>query len=239
MEWSSSFLLRILEIVVADLVLAGDNAVIIAMAVKNLPERERRIGIAAGAGLAVLLRVMLTFFASKLLMLQFVKLAGGGLILWIGVKLLAQDVPAATGAARAATSLWQAMTYIMIADVTMSTDNILAVAGISRGHVGLLIFGLALSIPFVVFASNFLSKMMDRYPIIVYVGAAVLGRVGGEMIATDPYIQATLAPPHWVNYALQAALAIGVIAAGKWLQARAMRQANLDAQAQTLPESNP
>lgn len=168
---TTQFLLDILAIVLIDLLLAGDNAVVIALAVKSLPPRERNIGITFGAGMAVILRIGLTF-ASQLLQVQFVKLIGGLLILWIAVKLLVQDAEAEEGGKEART-LWQAMIYIVIADITMSTDNILAIAGPSKGHIGLLIFGLGLSIPFVVFTSNLLSRIMDRFPIIVWIGSAI------------------------------------------------------------------
>jgi len=221
--FTTQFLLDVLSIVLIDLVLAGDNAVVIALAVKNLPPRERKIGITVGAGMAVLLRIILTFFAAKLLLIQFVKLVGGLLILWIAVKLLMQNAAEEEGG-REATSLWSAMTYIMIADITMSTDNILAIAGTSEGHLGLLIFGLGLSIPFVVFTSNLLSRFMDRFPIIVVLGAAVLGRVAGEMIMTDPWVHTTFGFPHWLEYVVQAVLALGVVVVGKWLAARKPRE---------------
>jgi YjbE family integral membrane protein len=223
--FTTQFLLDVLSIVLIDLVLAGDNAVVIALAVKNLPPRERKIGITVGAGMAVFLRVLLTFFASKLLLIQFVKLVGGLLILWIAVKLLTQDSAEEEGG-RQATSLWSAMTYIMIADITMSTDNILAIAGTSEGHLGLLIFGLGLSIPFVVFTSNLLSRFMDRFPVIVVLGAAVLGRVGGEMIMTDPWVKTTFGFPHWLDYVVQAVLAVGVVLAGKWFGKRKKQQSH-------------
>jgi len=216
---TTEFLLKIISIVLIDLLLAGDNAVVIALAVKSLPPKERKIGIMAGAGMAVVLRIGLTFFAAKLLLIQFVKLIGGIAILWIAVKLLSDQAGEEEGGKEAKT-LWQAMVYILIADLTMSTDNILAVAGTSEGHLGLLIFGLGLSIPFVVFTSNLLSNIMDRFPIIVPIGAAILGRVGGDMIITDPWVHKTLHPAPWVEYAVQAALAIGVVVVGRWIGRR-------------------
>lgn len=213
---TTQFLLDILAIVLIDLLLAGDNAVVIALAVKSLPARERRIGITLGAGFAVALRIVLTFFAAQLLQVQFVKLIGGLLILWIAVKLLLQDAENQEGGKEAA-NLWQAMMYIVVADITMSTDNILAIAGTSKGNVGLLVFGLGLSIPFVVFTSNLLSRIMDRFPIIVWIGAAILGRVGGEMIMTDPWVHDTFHPAKWLEYGVQVALTVGVVAAGKIL----------------------
>jgi YjbE family integral membrane protein len=212
------FLLNCLSIVLIDILLAGDNAVVIAMAVQSLSPEARRAGISIGAGAAVVLRVIITFFAAQLLLVPFVKLIGGVLILWIGVKLLAESPGDAAG--KEADRLWQAIFYIMVADITMSTDNILAVAGASGGSLGLLIFGLGLSIPFVVFTSSLLARIMHRYPIIVWLGAAVLGRVGGEMIVTDPYVIQALHPSAWMSYGVQALFAVAVLAAGRVLWKR-------------------
>ena len=191
LDWK--FFAGLLNIVIIDLILAGDNAVVIAMAVRSLPRRQRQWGIILGAGAAVLLRVVLTFFVAQLLEIQFLKLAGGVLIIWIAVKLFVEGAP--EQADQEAKTLLQAMWLIMVADITMSTDNVLAVAGASHGNIFLLLFGLALSIPFVVFTSNLLSMLMDRYPFILYIGAAVLGRVAGEMIFTDPAVVSWLEPP--------------------------------------------
>jgi YjbE family integral membrane protein len=215
LNWA--FLLGIINIVIIDLILAGDNAVVIAMAVRSLPRRQRRWGIILGAGAAVLLRVILTFFVAQLLEIQFIKLAGGGLIAWIAVKLFIEGAPEQTD--KDAKSLLQAMWLIIVADLTMSTDNVLAVAGASHGDPFLLFFGLALSIPFVVFTSNLLSTLMDRYPFIIYIGAAVLGKVAGEMIFTDPAVVSWLALPKWFLYAMEAVFAVGVIVVGKvWIR---------------------
>lgn len=215
LDWA--FLLGVLNIVIIDLILAGDNAVVIAMAVRSLPRKQRRWGIMLGAGAAVVLRVALTFFVAQLLEISFVKLAGGVLIAWIAVKLFIEGAPEQED--REARTLWQAMWLIVIADITMSTDNVLAVAGASHGNLSLLIFGLALSIPFVVFTSNLLAMLMDRYPIIIYLGAAVLGRVAGEMIFTDPVIVRWLQLPTWFNYTMEAVGAVGVIVVGKlWIR---------------------
>ncbi len=189
------FVLGILNIVIIDLILAGDNAVVIAMAVRSLPRDRRQWGIILGAGAAVVLRVVLTFFVAKLLAISFIKLAGGVLIAWIAVKLFVEGAP--EQGEKEAKTLWQAMWLIVVADITMSTDNVLAVAGASQGNPFLLIFGLALSIPFVVFTSNLLAMLMDRYPVIIYIGAAVLGRVAAEMIFTDPAVVGWLQPPKW------------------------------------------
>jgi len=215
LNWA--FFLGIINIVIIDLILAGDNAVVIAMAVRSLPRRQRRWGIILGAGAAVLLRVVLTFFVAQLLEIQFIKLAGGGLIAWIAVKLFIEGAPEQTD--KVAKTLGQAMWLIVVADITMSTDNVLAVAGASHGNLFLLVFGLALSIPFVVFTSNLLSMLMDRYPIIIYIGAAVLGKVAGEMIFTDPAMMRWLALPKWFIYCIEALFAVGVIVVGKlWIR---------------------
>jgi YjbE family integral membrane protein len=216
LNWA--FCLSILNIVIIDIILAGDNAVVIAMAVRSLPRRQRQWGIVLGAGAAVVLRVVLTFFVAQLLGVSFIKLTGGVLIAWIAVKLFLEGAPEQEGEQEART-LWQAMRLIVIADITMSTDNVLAVAGASQGNPFLLIFGLALSIPFVVFTSNLLAMLMDRYPVIIYIGAAVLGRVAGEMIFTDPAIVQWLQLPHWFNYTMEAVFAVGVIVVGKlWIR---------------------
>jgi len=215
LNWA--FFLGIMNIVIIDLILAGDNAVVIAMAVRSLPRRQRRWGILLGAGAAVALRVILTFFVAQLLEISFIKLACGVLIAWIAVKLFLEGAP--EQADREARTLWQAMQLIVVADITMSTDNVLAVAGASHGNPFLLLFGLALSIPFVVFTSNLLSMLMDRYPIIIYLGAAVLGRVAAEMIFTDPAVVRWLHPPLWFTYAMEVVGAVGVIVVGKlWIK---------------------
>jgi YjbE family integral membrane protein len=189
-EW----FLAIFNIVWIDIVLAGDNAVVIALAVRGLPPRQRMVGIILGAGAAVVLRVGLTFVATQLLTVRFVQLVGGLLIVWIAFKLLRQNEGQHDDGKDGASGLWEAVWMILVADVTMSLDNVLAVAGAARGHFGLLLFGLALSIPLVVFASNIISKLMARYQIVVFIGAAILGKVGGEMMLTDTVVSSRLLP---------------------------------------------
>ena len=216
-DWlTTDFLLAALNIVFIDILLAGDNAVLIALAVRKLTPRDRRVGILVGAAGAVILRVVLTFFATKMLAIPLLKLVGGALILGIAVKLLKDDAEHHEGGKQASTLL-QAMWLILVADVTMSLDNILAIAGASKGHIELVVFGLALSIPFVVFASNWLSGLMGRYPIIVIAGAAILGKVGAEMMLTDPWVAARFHVSLPVEYAIQAAAAVGVVLLGKYL----------------------
>jgi len=207
------FLLSALSIVLIDLLLAGDNALVIALAVRALPPRERRVSIAGGAAGAVVLRVALTTVAASLLTIPYLQIAGGIFILWIAVKVLtdACEPPEGEPAAR---RLWQAIWYIVVADITMSTDNILAIAGASKGDVWLILFGLAVSIPFVVMSSNLLAKLMDRFPVLIYLGAAVLGRVGGEMILTDALVTRRWNPTDMLRYATEAALALALVAYG-------------------------
>jgi YjbE family integral membrane protein len=189
------FLTALFSIITIDIVLAGDNAVVIAMAVQSLPKKQQFKGIVFGSLAAVLLRVFFTFFAAQMLTMAFVKLAGGMLILWIAVKLTADgNHEAKTG--KNATSIWQAVWIILVADVTMSLDNILAVAGASHGNLSLLIFGFGLSIPLVVFASTMISKLMGKYPVILWFGTAILGKVGGGMMITDTGVIKYLLAPH-------------------------------------------
>ncbi|HEY2019473.1 MAG TPA: TerC family protein [Bryobacteraceae bacterium] len=208
------FLLSGLSIVLIDLLLAGDNALVIAMAVRSLTPRERRIGIAGGAAAAVVLRIVLTYFAARLLTFEYVQIVGGLLILWIALKVLvdASEPPDSTAAPK---RFYQAIWYIVVADVTMSTDNILAIAGASKGHLGLIVFGLCLSIPFVVFSSNLLANLMDRYPWTIYLGAGILGQVGGSMILTDPLIARTLHPDDTWRYLIEGVLVVSIVVSGK------------------------
>jgi YjbE family integral membrane protein len=202
------------QIVIIDMLLAGDNALVIAMAVRSLPPRERRIGTICGAGAAVLLRAVLTIAAARLLRVPYLQLVGGLFILWIALKVLrdANDPPDSAPASR---RLWQAIWYVVFADLTMSTDNILAIAGASHGSDELIVFGLALSIPFVVFSSNLLAKLMDRYPIVIYVGAAILGNVGGDMIMRDPFVVNLVHPTKLAGYAVNAVLIAAILIIGR------------------------
>ncbi len=209
-------LLSVLSIVLIDLLLAGDNALVIAMAVRSLPQQQRRLGTLCGAAIAIVLRIALTVFAARLLRLEYLELAGGILVLWIALKVLvdASDPPEAAPAAH---HLLRAIWVIVLADLTMSTDNILAIAGASNGHFGLIVFGLCLSIPFVVFSSNLLADLMDRYPAVIYVGAAILGKVGGDMVLEDPFVLRTMHPSNVVRYLADIVLVFLVLAGGRYL----------------------
>jgi YjbE family integral membrane protein len=209
------FFSALMSIVLIDLILAGDNAVVIAMAVKNLHGKSRTWGIALGAGGAVMVRVVCTFFVAKLLTISFIKLVGGAIILWIAVKLLVEGSEEHDH--KEAASIMQALWIIIVADMSMGIDNMLAVGGASHGNFFLLLFGLALSIPFVVFMSSMLAKLMDRFPIILYIGAAVLGKVGGEMMITDPVVHNLLHPTKLVEYGVMAFFTVAVVVLGRYL----------------------
>lgn len=222
------FLVGGFSIVLIDLLLAGDNALVIAMAVRSLPRRERRIGICCGAAFAVLLRIALTAFASDLLTFAYVEFAGGLLVLWIALKVLvdANDPPDASPKPR---SLLHAIWLVVLADITMSADNILAIAGAARGHLGLIVFGLALSIPFVIFSSNLLADLMERFPALIYLGGAILGKVGGDMVLEDPFIMRALHPGEAVHYLVDAALIIALLVGGRRIGAARRKQAETPA----------
>jgi YjbE family integral membrane protein len=212
---AGKFLIAGLTLVLIDLLLAGDNAFVIAMAVRHLPRRERRIASVCGAALAVILRVGLTFVAAEILEVRFVKLAGGLFILWIAFQVL-RDAGQPQEVEVAPHGLARAIWYVLFADLTMSTDNILAIAGASSGHFGLILFGLAVSIPFIVISSNLLARLMDRYPIVIYVGAAILGKVGGDMALTDPWVTGLLRISDVARYAVDAALIAAILTAGRF-----------------------
>jgi YjbE family integral membrane protein len=219
-DWE--FLSGLVSVIVVNVILSGDNAVVIAMAVRSLPRSQRQKGIVLGAAGAVLLRIILTFFVARMLQTPYLKLIGGLIILWLAIKLFV-DVTPEDGADQEAGTIWQALKIIVIADVTMSLDNMLGVGAASRGNMFLLIFGLATSIPIMIFASNLLSMLMDKYPIVLYVGAALLGKVGVEMILTDPALVPYLTLSEPVTYLVEGGAAIGVIIIGKiWV--RSMRR---------------
>jgi YjbE family integral membrane protein len=190
--------LQVLQIVWIDLLLSGDNAVVIAMACRSLPEEQRRWGIILGAGAAVLLRIVFAAVIVQLLALPYVHIVGGVLLLWIAVRLALDDH--AAHKVKAKSSLFGAVATIVIADGVMSLDNVVAIAGAARGSLELMIFGLILSVPLIVFGSTLLLKLLDRFPIIAWGGAALLGWIAGEMIATEPFVDRWLdegALAHW------------------------------------------
>ena len=193
---SAAFWVGLGKIIWVNLLLSGDNAVVIALAARSLPARQQKLAVFWGAGAAVVMRVILTVFAVALLTLPWLKIVGGVLLLWIGVKLLAPD----EGDEEVASSdnLWQAIKTILIADLVMSLDNVLAVAAaadsaaptadLAAMKYTLLVLGLAISIPIVIFGSTLMLKLMERWPVIITLGGALLGWIAGEMMVTDPAI---------------------------------------------------
>jgi YjbE family integral membrane protein len=224
MHWE--FILSWLKIVVIDLTLAGDNALVIAMAVRTLPRRQQRIGIFWGAVGAVVLRVVLTFVASQLLQLPFLQLAGGVLLVWIAFKLLRQD-SGGESKVRQATTIREAIQVIIIADLIMSTDNILAVAGASEGSFFLLLFGLGLSIPIVVVGAAFIAVLMERFGWLVYAGAGVLGEVAAKMMLEDDFVKRMVGEaPRPLEWSLRIGLAGLIVVIGLILSRRRSGAAN-------------
>ncbi len=211
--FAGTLLWDLLNIIIINLVLSGDNAVLIAMAVRSLPPHLREKGFYVGAGAAVALRIVLTFIISEVLGIPFVRLAGGSVLLWVAVKLFVIGFPG--GEQKQAATLFQAVKIMLIADLTMSLDNVIAVAAVSQGNLFLLIFGLGLSIPFVIFTSGLLSMLMDRYPVIIYIGAAIVGRVGAEMMIADPALTGYISLPAAARYGFEAFCAVGVIIVGR------------------------
>jgi len=181
---SQAFWIGLAKIIGVNIVLSGDNAVVIALAARSLPERQQKLAILWGAGAAVVLRIILTVFAVALLALPWLKIIGGLLLFWIGIKLL---IPEDGGDdIDASDNLIAAIKTILIADLVMSLDNVIAVAAAAGGSMTLLILGLAISIPLVVFGATLLVHLMERYPVIITIGAALIGMVAGEMLVTDP-----------------------------------------------------
>jgi len=181
---TQAFWIGLAKIIGVNVVLSGDNAVVIALAARALPAKQQKQAISWGAGAAVVMRIILTIFAVALLTLPWLKLIGAALLLWIGVKLL---VPEEGGeGVDASDNLVSAIKTILIADLVMSLDNVIAVAAAAGGSYVLLILGLAISIPLVIFGATLLIKLMERWPIIITIGAALIGWVAGEMVVTDP-----------------------------------------------------
>jgi YjbE family integral membrane protein len=213
------FVSGLFSIFFINIILSGDNAVLIAMAVRSLPRRQRTQGIVFGSLAAVVLRIILTFFAAQLLQVSFIKLVGGILVSWIAIKLFTED-SGESALKKEVTTFTQALRIIIVADLVMSLDNVLAVAAASAGNFYLLVFGLLSSIPLVVGTSTLISSLMDRFPIIIYAGAAILGKVGGEMVITDPFVVELCNPSKVVAYSVEAIFTIGVIIVGRMLLKR-------------------
>ena len=221
----AAFWIGLFKIVWIDIILSGDNAVVIALATRGLPAEQQKKAVMFGSGAAVLLRVALTVIAAKLMQLPFVEVIGGLLLLWIGMGLLKSEDDAADSGNAVKQGMLAAVRTILLADFVMSLDNVIAVAAAAGGNVLLLILGLAISIPLVVFGSTLMIKLMARFPIIVTLGAALIGWVAGETITNDHVLQGFVQAHPWVHYAAAAAGAVLVILLGKWMQTRATAQA--------------
>ena len=214
-----------MQIIGINIVLSGDNAVVIALAARSLPPQQQKQAILWGSGAAVVMRIVLTIVAVELLRLPYLKLVGAVLLLWIAVKLLIPEHEE-EGGGKSIGSLASAVKTILIADLVMSLDNVIAVAAAAKGSLTLLIVGLAISIPLVIFGSTMLLKLMERWPVIITIGAALLGWVAGEMAVTDPLITEWVeANAHYLHWVAPAAGAVFVVALGRLLAAQVLARA--------------
>jgi YjbE family integral membrane protein len=209
------------SIVLANIVLSGDNAVVIAMAARTLKPDQQKKAIVWGSAAAIVMRIVLTVAAIKLLTMPFLKIIGAIALVYIGVDLLNGEDEGGDGDGKQINSMFAAVRTILIADLVMSLDNVLAVAAAAKGDVPLLVLGLLVSIPLIVFGATLLTKVMERFPIIITIGAALIGWVGGETIVSDVALRDTLAANPWLHYAAAAAGALFVVAVGRLLQRRA------------------
>ena len=214
------FWLGLGKIIWINIILSGDNAVVIALAARSLAPEQQRKAIFWGTAAAVVLRVALTVVAVKLMELPWLQIVGGLLLLWIGVQLLAEGDDG-EGEAKEHGSLGAAIRTILVADLVMSLDNVIGVAAAANGNLVLLVLGLAIAIPIVIFGSTLMIKVMERYPVIVTVGAGLIGWVGGETIASDKVVLPWIAHQSLAYYLAAAVGAAFVIAMGKFLQKRA------------------
>ena len=231
---SAAFWVALGSIIFTNIILSGDNAVVIALAARSLPVHQQRLAVIWGAAAAVVLRIILTIVAVELLKLPYLKLLGGVLLLWIAVKLLVPEDDGGDGI-KSSSNLLAAIKTILIADLVMSLDNVIAVAAVAKGSIVLLVLGLLISIPLVVFGATMLMKLMESYPVIITVGAALIGYVSGEMLVTDPVVVEWFrVNAHWMvdfevfslfgrKFELSVAGLVGavlVVAVGKWLGSR-------------------
>jgi YjbE family integral membrane protein len=215
----------LLSIIMIDILLGGDNAVVIALACRNLPPHQRRMGIVWGTLGAIVLRVILIFFALTLLQVPLLKIAGAVLLVWIGVKLLLPQEGDGHAHIQGSQRLWGAVKTVIVADLVMSVDNVLAIAGAAEGasadhQMGLVVFGLLFSIPIIVWGSQLVIKLMDRFPIIITLGGMLLGWIAGTMAVTDPVVADRAVVTDLLKYGAGIAGALLVLAAGKVIAAR-------------------
>ena len=227
-------ILAILQIIVIDILLGGDNAVVIALACRKLPPALRNRGIAWGVVGAIALRVLLVFFALQLLALPFLKIVGALLLMWIGIKLVRPAEPNEGPTVTQSASLLGAIRTIIIADAVMSIDNVVAVAGAAKGHIGLVAFGIAISVPIIVWGSRLVLKLMDRFPIVVSLGGALLGWIAGEMLVSDIALQRFV--DDWPSGSRYVAAGVGAVMV--WLVGRVLPRMSASAEART-GSSNP
>lgn len=225
---TAHFWVAVGQIILIDILLGGDNAVVIALACRQLPESQRLKGILWGTAGAILLRVALIAFAITLLKVPFLKIAGAALLIWIGVKLITPHDEDAHGNIQASDKLWSAVKTVIVADLVMSIDNVIAIAGAAQNageqhQMALVIFGLVVSIPIIVWGSQIVLKLMDRFPVIILLGGMLLGWIAGGMFQTDPMLKDLIPQEQFWHYALGAAGALLVLAIGQALKARRAR----------------
>jgi YjbE family integral membrane protein len=216
---SPEFWIALFQIIMINIVLSGDNAVVIALASRSLPPTQQKKAIIFGSIGAIVLRLLLTFFAVMLLAQPYLKLVGAALLLWIGIGLLKSDGD--EGDLKAHSNLIAAIKTIIVADLVMSLDNVIGVAAAAKGNVPLLVIGLAISIPLIIYGSTMILKLMTHYPVIVTIGAALLGWVAGEMAISDPAVGGWMAAHGTLHLLAPAVGAVMVVVVGKWLLARA------------------
>ena len=223
------FWISVLQIVWINVLLSGDNAVVIALACRSLPAKQRLWGMVLGTGVALLLRLIFAGVVATLMVLPYIKIAGGIALLWIAIKLLVPTEESNDGSA-ASDSLWRAVKLIAIADVVMSLDNVIAVAAAANGSFALLVFGLGISIPAIVAGANIIMAMLNYFPLIIWAGAALLGWIAGDVVATDTALSQYAASfganvPHQLEMILSIAGVVVTLAAGYFSRARQARHA--------------
>ncbi|MFT3954090.1 MAG: TerC family protein [Piscinibacter sp.] len=222
---SGAFWTALGSIILANVVLSGDNAVVIALAARSLPAEQQKKAIFWGSGAAIVMRIVLTLIAVEILKWPWLKVIGAVLLVYIGVSLLAED-EGEEGEHHETGGMAAAIRTILVADLVMSLDNVLAVAAAAKGNTPLLVIGLAISIPLIIFGSTLLLKVMERFPIIITLGAALLGFLAGEMLLTDPAVTARFGElSHDVVNGAGAIGAVLVVAIGMWMQKRARARA--------------
>lgn len=218
----SAFLFAVAQIIMIDILLGGDNAVVIALACRRLPEAQRSKGIFWGVVGAIAVRIVLIFFALQLLSLPYLKLVGAALLLWIGVKLLVPEADDDHEGMATSDNVLGAVKTVIVADVVMSLDNVIAVAGAAKGDIVLVIFGILISVPIIVWGSRFVLKLMDRFPAVITLGGALLGWIAGEMALSDRSVAEmfTTGQPAGLKYVAGTLGAVAVVLVGKWLASR-------------------